>query len=59
MERSKFYGSYKHLLEKEKELGINAPEELTLLLFGMEEVEVTKEVANNYKTWIYEVTKKD
>jgi hypothetical protein len=49
----KYYSSYKYLLKKENELGVNAPEELMISLFGSNETEVTEEVANNYKSWTY------
>ena|SRR4030042_512614 len=49
-----YYISYKHLLEQEKELGVKAPKELKLLLFGTEEpITVTEEVAEVYKDWVY------
>ena len=49
----KYYSSYKHLLKKEKELGVKAPEELSLTFFGTGEIEINKEVADHYGEWTY------
>jgi len=49
----KYYGSYSHLVRREKELKEKAPLELTFSLFGKEEQEVTKEVYDKYSNWFY------